>query len=321
MISIIIPIFNAEQYLENCLESVMRQSYKDFECILVDDGSNDNSLKICQSYSLRDQRFRVFHKSNGGVSSARNVGIEQARGEYLYFIDSDDALFCNALEVLLSHMNDGIDLVFSGYVICDNDGKEYAVRKKPLSVIVPVKKAFDILAYPQKYYITLGMPWINLFRKSIIWDNNIRYDERFSIYEDLLFLTKYMTACGNGVAFYNAPSVYLYYYKRPSGIMNTRSNSFQMRTLLALDVRISILKVSSAYGLSSKMIFQSKLAVFYTFNNLIDYLYRFNHMDLEYELREKVNEVLSPMEFVFFELRDKIKRIVSYIRCMIAKYI
>ena len=89
-ISIIVPVYNAEQYLPKCIESILDQKEKDFELLLIDDGSQDNSGKICDTYAEKDDRIRVFHKENGGVSSARNLVLEEATGEMVFFIDSDD---------------------------------------------------------------------------------------------------------------------------------------------------------------------------------------------------------------------------------------
>lgn len=97
--SIIVPIYNSEKYLPNCLKSIEEQTYGDFECILVDDGSTDNSLEICQTLSRKDARFKVFHTDNCGVSHARNVGIDHSNGRYITFIDSDDVIETIALEV------------------------------------------------------------------------------------------------------------------------------------------------------------------------------------------------------------------------------
>ena len=91
-ISIIVPVYNVEKYLNNCIDSILSQTYTDFELILVNDGSNDNSGEICDFYKKLDSRIKVFHKENGGVSSARNVGISNTNGNYICFIDSDDCV-------------------------------------------------------------------------------------------------------------------------------------------------------------------------------------------------------------------------------------
>ena len=98
IISVIVPIYNVEQYLPKCIDSIMSQSFTNIEILLVDDGSPDNCGRICDDYALRDSRVRVFHKTNGGVSSARNYGIEKAMGKYLTFIDSDDWIESDMLE-------------------------------------------------------------------------------------------------------------------------------------------------------------------------------------------------------------------------------
>lgn len=102
MISIIIPVYNVENYIVECLDSVAYQTYKDFEVLLIDDGSTDRSSIICDEYSKKDNRFKVFHKENEGLSSARNYGLERVSGEYIFFVDSDDVVRQDALEILLS---------------------------------------------------------------------------------------------------------------------------------------------------------------------------------------------------------------------------
>ena len=102
MISVIIPVYNSEKYLHKCIDSVLSQSYTNFEVILVNDGSTDKSGAICDEYAEKDEKVRVFHKENGGVSSARNLGIEKAIGKYVCFIDSDDWVYDKLLESFFS---------------------------------------------------------------------------------------------------------------------------------------------------------------------------------------------------------------------------
>ena len=110
-VSIIIPIYKVEEYLDECLESVRQQSMKDFEVIMVDDGSPDNSAAICRRYASMDSRFRLVQQENGGVTAARRKGGAQARGEYIAFVDGDDTLPPDALKILLSYMSDDVDIV------------------------------------------------------------------------------------------------------------------------------------------------------------------------------------------------------------------
>ena len=119
MISVIVPVYNAEKYLKKCLDSLVNQSYKDLEIILVNDGSQDGSEKICKDYEEKDSRIILINKNNGGPSSARNLGIEKANGEYLSFIDSDDYLALDFYEKLeKSITKNNADIAFCKYVLC-----------------------------------------------------------------------------------------------------------------------------------------------------------------------------------------------------------
>ena len=111
LISVIIPVYNVELFLEQCLESILWQTYSNVEVICVDDGSTDNSLDICQKYKERDNRVFVIHKDNQGVSSARNTGVDFAHGQYIIFVDADDYLDKNALKILISHHNGDRNLI------------------------------------------------------------------------------------------------------------------------------------------------------------------------------------------------------------------
>ena len=112
-VSVIIPVYNAEQYLKRCLDSVLAQTYQDFEIICIDDGSTDNSGAICDEYAKKDSRIRILRKENGGVSSARNAGLNIAEGEYITFIDSDDYVDTDYMQTLYENL-EGADAVASG---------------------------------------------------------------------------------------------------------------------------------------------------------------------------------------------------------------
>lgn len=102
LVSFIIPIYNAEKYLDECIKSIIKQTYSNFELLLVNDGSTDNSAIICDTYANKDSRIKVIHKINGGVSSARNIGLDNAKGEYICFVDADDVIHPKLLETTLS---------------------------------------------------------------------------------------------------------------------------------------------------------------------------------------------------------------------------
>lgn len=192
-VSIIIPIYNGERYLYQCLESIQMQGYTDFEVLMIDDGSTDGSAGICMEFAERDSRFRYKHKENGGVSSARNVGIEESTGEWLFFVDADDNLPDGAIENMISCLEDErTDLVVGAYVI-DNKEKQTVevirVSKSELSRTDSANMMFLENKYGYQGYI-----WNKLFNRSVIIENNIRFDENYKFNEDRLFCVEYICA-------------------------------------------------------------------------------------------------------------------------------
>lgn len=115
-ISVIVPVYNTEKYLHRCVDSILAQTYTDFELLLIDDGSTDGSGAICDELAQKDSRVRVFHQENGGVTSARKLGVKKSRGDYIYFVDSDDSIYNNALDVIYACMTDEYDLVVSNCI-------------------------------------------------------------------------------------------------------------------------------------------------------------------------------------------------------------
>ena len=133
LISVIVPIYNVENYLEKCLDSILSQTYKNIEVILVDDGSPDKCGEICDTYKDKDNRIKVIHKKNGGLSDARNAGIEIANGNYIMFIDSDDYILNNMIETLYSRMiKDKSDVAECNFFYVDGDGNEIKERNKDM---------------------------------------------------------------------------------------------------------------------------------------------------------------------------------------------
>ncbi|MDO5047835.1 MAG: glycosyltransferase family 2 protein [Anaerococcus sp.] len=189
-ISIIIPVYNSEAYLSECVDSVLNQAYENFELILVNDGSTDESGQICDSYSKKDKRVRVIHKENGGVSSARNVGIEKSSGDYIIFIDSDDSIDLD----LLDYLKDVADKYNTSMVIHSlglfNDANEQ--NEHETLEMLDKRKLVDYMpVFIKRRYI--NAPRNKLYRRSIIIDNNIRFDEGVSMGEDALFNYEYFS--------------------------------------------------------------------------------------------------------------------------------
>lgn len=187
LISIVVPVYNVEKFLSHCIDSILNQSYKNIELILVDDGSRDHSGKICDDYAKKDKRVKVYHKKNGGVSSARNYGMINAHGQYITFIDSDDWISKNFLENFRVEEIQA-DLYISG-ALYDIEGKLYSKKKyseQYADNIDDIAKCF----FSQNLKDN-GYPWGKLFLLDIIQSNGIFFDEKLSINEDHIFIFWY----------------------------------------------------------------------------------------------------------------------------------
>lgn len=188
-VSVIVPVYKVEKYLSKCIDSILCQTYEHLEIILVDDGSPDNCGKICDEYSKKDIRIKVIHKKNGGVGTARNIGIDNANGKFIFFVDSDDYINEDAIDVLMKlQEQSNADLICASHEIIDRHGiKAITYEDKSL-----IREQFsDNLYY---FYKILKAPWAKLFKTNIIKNNNI-YFEKIPHSEDALFNMMYLKYC------------------------------------------------------------------------------------------------------------------------------
>lgn len=176
-ISIIVPIYNSEKYFKKCIESLVNQTFKDIEIILVNDGSTDNSEKIIDEYIEKyPDLIKKINKENGGQASARNLGLKNAKGKYIFFIDSDDYIEENACEILYEYITKGdYDAVLFDYYITTKD------NKKEVNVL-PNKNDKDIIS-PKEYFLSTPAPWNKLYKRKFLIENNFKLPEGI-IYED-----------------------------------------------------------------------------------------------------------------------------------------
>lgn len=203
-ISVIIPVYNAEKWLSRCLNSLLKQSFKDFELILVNDGSTDGSGIICDSYSKADNRVRVIHKSNGGVSSARNLAIDSAKGEYITFCDADDEVLPGWLNDFIEGIGDD-DLCIQGFITVDLNGGN---PKPRIPRFYHCNDVSEFLEYIMDAAL-LGYVYTKLFKRSIIQKHNLRFDEGIKFREDDLFVVNYLAHAYSCVSI--DKSNYIYY--------------------------------------------------------------------------------------------------------------
>lgn len=213
LFSIIVPVYKTEQYLDKCILSILQQTYSDFEVILVDDGSPDKCPQICDEYEKKDNRIKVIHKENGGVSSARNSGMALATGKYIWFIDSDDYIETDSLQRLYDIQN---KYVANLYIFNNTFVSE-----------VYIKNMDEFL---ERYYFTylLGFePWNKLYERSIIQENGLYFDTQETIGEDLLFNINYYRILfmkQQGSIFFVGQKYYQY-VERGESAMNSASKN------------------------------------------------------------------------------------------------
>ena len=220
-ISIIVPIYNAENYLKSCLDSVLSQTFKDFEVLMVNDGSTDSSATICQAYAERDSRFRYFEKENGGLSDARNYGLDRAQGVYITFLDADDFLFENYLEKLYqaSHLSDS-DILIGGY--CRFDGSDFYFyndhfKSDSLNSFTSAQAIQVLDSMLDVPFLTFSTAWGKLFKRDLFDELRFPYGKYA---EDQFLIWKLYMKAANIHVFNNASYVYR---MNPSGLSSVFS--------------------------------------------------------------------------------------------------
>lgn len=215
-VSIVVPIYNMGNRIENCVESILKQTYENIEIILVDDGSKDNSLEVCNNLAKKDDRIKVYHTENRGSGPARNHGIENASGEYIYFPDADDYLEPNAIEVLEKDMREGgYDLIVFGFKNIAIDGTVRNIKDYPDMVLTGDEirsDYYDYMTITSKYGIQ-GAPWNKFFNMRVIREYGVEYPP-LRRHQDEGFIARYVDKVKN-VHF--IPDVFYVYYTNDLG--------------------------------------------------------------------------------------------------------
>ena len=239
-VSVIVPVYNTERYLSRCLDSILNQSFTDFELLLIDDGSTDGSGEICDSYAEKDSRARVFHKENGGVSSARNLGMKEAKGEWICFVDSDDELLPNGLQVMADGISDEVSMVMAGYHECEDGHLQIDTSILGVEGGLINRNEALLMMYPSvdRDKVYLGYPWGKLFNKNAVKDCGISFDEHIAIKEDTLFVVAYLCQSEKSV-YYTSLPVYNY-MKVSTGAMGSLSVSFNSKYLTSFDAVVEM---------------------------------------------------------------------------------
>lgn len=193
--SVIVPVYNAEKTLHRCVDSILKQNFHDMELILVNDGSEDKSLEICNYYQVNDLRVKVINKTNGGVSTARNAGLDIAIGDYILFVDSDDYVCGNYFEILeLLSKEFQYDFLSFSYALIKGNNVNYIISEE-----VKSNSSEECVKYFSEmiYNKTINSPWSKCYLRRIIETENIRFDKNLYIGEDETFNLQYMLYCNS----------------------------------------------------------------------------------------------------------------------------
>ncbi len=232
LISIIVPIYNGEKYLRRCIDSVLAQSWVDFELILINDGSCDKSLSVCEEYAVRDNRIKVIDQLNAGVSVARNTGIEAAEGRYICFVDCDDWVDTNYLELLYENLtNADAELAVTGYREVNEEGSNTRDTRTIACASVFTAEEAMFHLFEAIGFMSFCYPWGKLFKADIISRHHIKFNPAIAIGEDRLFIFDYLHHASK----VSCTSVSTYNYLMNScGAMNTLKG-FDLKYLTCFD--------------------------------------------------------------------------------------
>lgn len=228
LVSIIIPVYNVKPYLSQCFDSILAQEEGAWEAIVVDDGSTDGSSEICDEYANKDSRFRVFHKENGGVSSARNLGLEKAQGEWIWFVDGDDYITSGSLSILKQAILHQCDTVFHGLTILYEDGVE------------KVEKAAMCLNFDKDTFLKRNFCYQNgmiLFSRKIIENGRLRFSLGIKMAEDLEFQFKYLLLCERPIRI--DQNLYVYRQREGSAIANPHTHINNMNDCFSVGMNLA----------------------------------------------------------------------------------
>ena len=219
LVSIIVPVYGVEQYLKECTDSILAQTYQDLEIILIDDASPDNCGAICDEYAARDNRVKVIHKKNGGAASARNAGLEIARGDYICFVDGDDTISPDYIEILLQKITgDSADIAVCGFTQFSKAGKTICKQREPSG-------GYDQLSYLRLFLHnwTCALLWNKIFRKEVI--GSIRMEEGHRIDDE--FFTYQVVMNAKKIVVFDTP-LYNYRLRASSVMQNVCANGGQI---------------------------------------------------------------------------------------------
>lgn len=231
-VSIIVPAYNVERYIQQCLQSIKVQTYQNIEVIIIDDGSKDQTRYICDEFSKSDERFKVLHKINEGISAARNLGVETASGAYITFVDADDYIKENHIESLVNMIKEyTADMSITSHVQV-KDGEKVIEKQGDSPTVLNKKEIFQYLYNDDMYR---GYLWNKLFKMDIIRENNIAFPQDINVFEDMVFICHYLNYCKKAV--YGHEITY-YYVQHENSTLSSMNYDKMLQAIRARKIAI-----------------------------------------------------------------------------------
>ena len=306
LISVIVPVYKVEKYLSKCVESILNQSYSNLEIILVDDGYQDKYGQICEEYTSKDNRIKVIHKENGGLSDARNYGLNNSTGDYVCFVDSDDFVASDYVEKLLDAcIKNNSDISACNFYYINEDGKKWVRKEKKGKIYTSEEAIKDIFSPSQD---TEVMTWNKLYKKNLFIENHIEFPKG-KIHEDN-FTTYKLYDKANKITLISDK---LYYYlQRQNSIMST-FNKKRFDILLALE------QIEKYFGKNRKFSSELDYNEMTTYFSLLNNMILFNYVGME--KNDIIKKIKSNKKKFLKNKYSNIKRKIMIIVLCLNQYI
>lgn len=293
-VSIIVPVYNVEKYLERSIESLLNQTLEDIEIILINDGSTDNSLEICKKYQTIDKRIKIIDKENEGVSVARNIGMKYATAQYIAFIDPDDEVSPEMYENLyLNIIENKCDISICNYVRIEKN-RQFAENiplkqgryenEEVKKILINMVWGSDLDKYPM-----MGSVWRSIYKKSLIEKYNITFPVNIRPMQDLIFMVEYLSKCNS--MYLNENAYYYYFIRANSGVTSYKKNAWNNNKKVCELLEI-ILKDNNLLILSKQNMVKRWI------NSILDAISNETHKGNDKRLKEK-------FEYINFILNDQ----------------
>lgn len=307
LISVIVPVYNVEQYLEKCVDSIINQTYKNLEIILIDDGSTDSSGQLCDHLAQKDSRIVVYHKENGGVSSARNLGLDKAQGDYIGFIDSDDYIDPDMYEFLyndLKKYNVDISMCDLYHVYANKKDEQVDVIER---YIINASDAINLVLNGKFSAVTPGN---KLYKKNLFYE--VRYDLNISVAEDALMIIKLLGK--SGLLSISTEKKYYYYHRSNS----LTTSPFSEKTLDVITVYQRVLEIVKENN--PNIIDSAKYRVFWAYFYVLDSLCVSDvRRDYDTLVEQLLSELKSNAMFILTSANFTYKRKILFLSLLISE--